>query len=420
MSPTAETKSETSKRNDDTGVKEEKAEACSIKRIRLHSNCSTLDEHIDSNTTPDKKKQIQPKEKPRALITGINGQVGSYLAELLLEKGYHVHGMIRRESSLNSNRLRHLYDDRINRSSKNLNLHYGDLTDSHSLVKLVNNIRPHEVYNLAAQSHVKVSFEVAEMTGNTNALGTLRLLEAIRQSEILKESGDSQHFGIKLYQASTSELFGGSMHGVPQNEQTPFHPRSPYGCAKLYAHSLVVNYRESYGMFAVNGILFNHESPRRGENFVTRKISRSVAEIKLGRREYFELGNLEARRDWGHARDYVEAMWLMLQQREPQDFVIASGESHSVRDFVEEAFKVIDKQIKWMGNGLNEEAIDEKGIIRVKVCEKYFRPAEVDHLLGDASLAKKKLKWKPKTSFGCLVREMVLADIDLLRQNPAA
>lgn len=354
-------------------------------------------------------------ERKRALITGINGQVGSYLAEWLISKGYSVHGMIRRESSLNSVRLVHLYDDKVNRTSKNLQLHYGDLTDSCSLFKLISNIRPHEVYNLAAQSHVKISFDMAEMTGNTNALGTLRLLEAIRKCEMLEIGGIKR---IKFYQASTSELFGGSIHQVPQNEQTPFHPRSPYGCSKLYAHSLVVNYRESYNMFAVNGILFNHESPRRGENFVTRKISRSVAEIKLGRRDFFELGNLDSRRDWGHARDYVEAMWLMLQHASPEDFVIASGESHSVREFVEEAFKVIGTRISWMGDGLDEVGLDEKGRIRVKVSEKFFRLAEVDHLLGDASLARKELNWKPKTSFKSLVEEMVRSDLELLRKDP--
>lgn len=354
--------------------------------------------------------------RPRALITGINGQVGSYLAEFLINKGYHVHGMIRRESSLNSIRLVHLYDDKVNHTSKNLELHYGDLTDSDSLFKLISRIKPSEIYNLAAQSNVKISFDTAEMTGNTNGLGTLRLLEAIRRCETI---GIVAH-RIKFYQASTSELFGGSIHQVPQNEQTPFHPRSPYACAKLYAHSLVVNFRESYNMFALNGILFNHESPRRGENFVTRKISRSVAEIKLGRRQFFELGNLDSRRDWGHARDYVEAMWLMLQQEEAKDYVIASGESHSVRDFVEEAFKVIDERIRWLGAGLNEVGIDSSGSIRVKVAKKFFRPAEVDHLMGDSSLARKELNWKPRISFSSLVEEMVLADINLLSRDPSA
>lgn len=376
----------------------------SIPKVNLNGN------HDDNDDTTEQR---------RALITGINGQVGSYLAELLINKGYFVHGMIRRESSLNSIRLVHLYDDKVNHTSKNLQLHYGDLTDSSSLFKLITTIKPHEVYNLAAQSHVKISFDMAEMTGNTNALGTLRLLEAIRRYETNDNSDYCRR--IKFYQASTSELFGGSIHQVPQNETTPFHPRSPYGCSKLYAHSLVVNFRESFQMFAVNGILFNHESPRRGENFVTRKISRSVAEIKLGRRDFFELGNLDSRRDWGHARDYVEAMWLMLQQDEPKDYVIASGESHSVREFVEEAFKVIGTEIRWSGCGLDELGIEHKsGKIRVRVSDKFFRPAEVDHLLGDASLAQKSLGWAPKTSFKLLVEEMVLSDIKLLRSNPNA
>lgn len=352
----------------------------------------------------------------RAFITGINGQVGSYLAELLISKGYYVHGMVRRESSINSLRLMHLYDDKVNHTSKNLELHYGDLTDGHSLFKLISTIKPDEVYNLAAQSHVKISFDMSEMTGNTNALGTLRLLEAIRECRNLNICSKE----IKFYQASTSELFGGSMNQIPQNEQTPFHPRSPYGCAKLYAHSLVVNFRESYNMFVVNGILFNHESPRRGENFVTRKISRSVAEIKLGKREYFELGNLDSRRDWGHARDYVEAMWLMLQNYKPKDYVIASGESHSVRDFVEEAFEVISLPIKWIGSGLEECGVDVDGKLRIKVSEKFFRPADVDHLLGDSSLARKELNWRPKISFKSLVKEMILSDIELLRSDPTA
>lgn len=375
---------------------------------------SSYSSHISCQI--NNNNNIDSQSKPRALITGINGQVGSYLAELLISKGYQVHGMIRRESSLNSLRLMHLYDDKVNRTSKNLELHYGDLTDGHSLFKLISTIKPDEVYNLAAQSHVKISFDMAEMTGNTNALGTLRLIEAIREcrnSNICSKE-------IKFYQASTSELFGGSINQIPQNELTPFHPRSPYGCAKLYAHSLVVNYRESYNMFAVNGILFNHESPRRGENFVTRKISRSVAEIKLGRREYFELGNLDSRRDWGHARDYVEAMWLMLQSYEPKDYVIASGESHSVRDFVEEAFEVVSLPIKWIGSGLDEVGLDQDGKTRVKVSEKFFRPADVDHLLGDSSLARKELNWRPKIPFKSLVKEMILSDLDLLRNDPTA
>lgn len=362
----------------------------------------------------------------RALITGINGQVGSYLAELLLSKGYFVHGMIRRESSLDSARLMHLYEDKVNHTRSNLKLHYGDLTDASSLLRLITAIKPHEIYNLAAQSHVKISFEMAEMTGNTNALGTLRLLEAVRQCEMSNVDGvgitsskscEARH-RIKFYQASTSELFGGSMTHIPQNESTPFHPRSPYGCAKLYAHSLVINYREAYNLFAVNGILFNHESPRRGENFVTRKITRSVAEIKLGRRGYLELGNLNSRRDWGHARDYVEAIWLMLQQDEPRDLVISSDQSRSVRDFVETAFMVIGVNIKWSGHGCDEVGYDSSNqIVRVRVSEKFFRPSEVDHLLGDSSLARKHLAWRPKTTFYALVEEMVRSDIDLLTNN---
>lgn len=383
------------------------------KSIEIHGQ-----HHVSS--TNGTSPRNQNKERKRALITGINGQVGSYLAELLISEGYHVHGMIRRESSLNSIRLVHLYDDKVNHTSKNLQLHYGELTDGDSLFNLISSIKPHEVYNLAAQSHVKISFAMAEMTGNTNALGTLRLLEAIRRCESLKILPNDVD-RIRFYQASTSELFGGSLHQIPQNECTPFYPRSPYGCSKLYAHSIVVNYRESYGMFAVNGILFNHESPRRGENFVTRKISRSVAEIKLGRRDYFELGNLDARRDWGHARDYVRAMWLMLQQKEPKDFVVASGESHSVREFVEQSFKVIGVTIKWQGCGLEETGIDPRdGRILVKISDKFLRPAEVDHLLGDASLARKLLNWTPEISFQSLVREMVLSDIELLSRNPNA
>lgn len=357
----------------------------------------------------------QKSKRPVALITGINGQVGSYLAELLISKGYMVHGMIRRESSLSSIRLLHLYDDKVNHTSENLKLHYGDLTDSDSLLRLIINLAPDEVYNLAAQSHVKISFEMPEMTAITNAIGTLRLLEAIKRFESLEQSTKR----IKFYQASTSELFGGALHRSSQNEETKFHPRSPYACAKLYAHSLVVNYRESYNMFAVNGILFNHESPRRGENFVTRKISRSVAEIHLGRRDFFELGNLDARRDWGHANDYVEAMWLMLQQDTPKDYVIASGKSHSVREFVEHAFRIINKNIRWQGKGLDEVGLDDQGIIRVKISEKFFRPAEVDSLLGDSSLARRELKWSPKITFEGLVNEMVLSDIEILSKTPS-
>lgn len=361
-----------------------------------------------------------------ALITGINGQTGSYLAELLISKGYIVHGMVRRESSLNSGRLMHLYDDKVNRTGRNIKLHYGDLTDSGSLFELLCAVEPHEVYNLAAQSHVKISFDTPEMTGNTNALGTLRLLEAIRKFERLAGGGGRR---IKFYHASTSELFGGAIGQAPQNESTAFHPRSPYACSKLYAHWLVVNYRESYGMYAVNGILFNHESPRRGENFVTRKITRAVAEIKLGRRQHVELGNLDARRDWGHARDYVEAIWLMMNikpadvdARALKDYVISSGESHTVREFVTEAFAIIGLTIEWRGADMDEQgcSVEDDGVVRVKVNNKYLRPAEVHHLWGDSSRARKELNWTPRTSFKALVREMVLADLELLARDARA
>lgn len=381
------------------------------------TNDKSRSDIVESTTNVNKQQEdVNTTRKRRALITGINGQVGSYLAELLICKGYSVHGMIRRESSLSSIRLAHLYEDKVNHTSSHLKLHYGDLTDSASLFNLISSIKPDEIYNLAAQSHVKISFEMPEMTGNANALGTLRLLEAIRKCQQL---GIIQG-QVKFYQASTSELFGGSVHEIPQNESTPFYPKSPYACAKLFAHSLVVNFRESYQMFAVNGILFNHESPRRGENFVTRKITRSVAEIKLGRRNFFELGNLDSRRDWGHARDYVVAMWMMLQQSQAKDYVIASGESHSVREFVEEAFRVVGKQIVWLGEQLDEVGVDELGEIRVKVSGKFFRPSEVDHLLGDSSLARKDLDWSPSSSFKSLVEEMVLSDLNLLSKDPNA
>lgn len=370
------------------------------------SSCDQLIQHVATVIN------YQEDEKRRALITGINGQVGSYLAELLLNKGYQVHGMIRRESSLNNIRLVEI------ERHESLHLHYGDLIDANSLTSLLLLIKPHEVYNLAAQSHVKVSFDMAELTGNTNALGTLRLLEAIRHFERSIDTNQRQQrpHRVKFYQASTSELFGTAQ--APQNESTPFRPRSPYGCSKLYAHSLVINYRESYDLFALNGILFNHESSRRGEQFVTRKISLSVAEIKLGLREHFELGNLDARRDWGHARDYVEAMWLMLQQDEARDYVIASGESHSVREFVELAFRLIGVKLRWSGRGLDEVGVDQaSGKVRVRISRKFFRPAEVDHLRGDSSLARRELKWKPKISFAQLVEEMVQADINLLVRN---
>lgn len=347
-----------------------------------------------------------------AFITGITGQDGSYLAEFLLDKGYEVHGVIRRSSSFNTGRIQHLYKDPLTHTEGSMHLHYGDLTDSSSLVKLISQVQPTEIYNLAAQSHVKVSFDLSEYTANVDALGTLRILDAIRTCKLDKS--------VKFYQASTSELFG-KVQEVPQKETTPFYPRSPYGVAKLYGYWIVVNYREAYDLFAVNGILFNHESPRRGETFVTRKISRSVAKIVLDEQEYFELGNIDSRRDWGHARDYVEAMWQMLQRDEPEDFVISTGESHSVREFVEAAFRHVGKEIVWEGSGLEEVGKEkDTGIVRVRVNPRYFRPAEVDFLLGDATKAKEKLGWVAKTSFQQLVQEMVDSDIALMKKNPAA
>lgn len=347
-----------------------------------------------------------------ALISGCTGQDGSYLAELLLSKGYQVHGILRRSSSFNTGRIVHLYADSRSHKGGSMHLHYGDLTDSSCLVKIIAEVKPTEVYNLGAQSHVKVSFDMAEYTGNVDGLGTLRLLDAIRTCGLEKT--------VKFYQASTSELYG-KVQETPQSEKTPFYPRSPYGVAKLYAYWIVTNYREAYDMYACNGILFNHESPRRGETFVTRKITRSVAKISLGQMEYFELGNLDSKRDWGHAKDFVEAMWLMLQQEKPEDFVIATGEMHSVREFVEASFKYIGKTIKWQGTGDDEVGIDaESGIVRVKVNEKYYRPTEVDLLLGDATKAKTKLQWNPSVTFDDLVKDMMDADLELMRKNPAA
>ncbi|GFY41608.1 GDP-mannose 4,6 dehydratase [Trichonephila inaurata madagascariensis] len=347
-----------------------------------------------------------------ALITGITGQDGSYLAEFLLDHGYEVHGIIRRSSSFNTGRIQHLYKNPVTHREGSMQLHYGDLTDSSCLVKLISQIQPTEIYNLGAQSHVKISFDLSEYTANVDALGTLRMLDAVRTSKLENS--------VKFYQASTSEMFG-KVQEVPQKETTPFYPRSPYGVAKLYAYWIVVNYREAYDMFAVNGILFNHESPRRGETFVTRKITRSVAKILLNQQDCVELGNLDSKRDWGHARDYVEAMWMMMQQEKPEDFVIATGESHSVREFVEVAFKHIGIEIVWEGSGLEEVGKEkETGIVRVKVNTRYFRPTEVDFLLGDSTKAKEKIGWKPKTSFEQLVHEMVDSDIELMRKNPAA
>lgn len=354
------------------------------------------------------------QEGPRkvAFITGISGQDGSYLAELLLEKGYYVHGIIRRASTFNTARINHLYADKYTHKGGKMKLHYGDMTDSSCLVKLISTIKPTEIYNLAAQSHVKVSFDLSEYTAEVVGVGTLRLMDAIRTCNLEKE--------VKFYQASTSELYG-KVQEVPQTECTPFYPRSPYACAKLYAFWIVINYREAYGMFACNGILFNHESPRRGETFVTRKITRGVAKIHLGQAELIELGSLDSQRDWGHAKDYVEAMWMMLQQDAPEDYVIASGEMHSVREFVEMAFRHVGKEIEWRGTGLEEVGVEkDTGVVRVRVDERYFRPTEVEQLLGDASKAKKKLNWAPRVTFPELVKDMMEADIELMRRNPLA
>tara|TARA_B100001093_G_C26788953_1_gene998089 strand:- start:495 stop:1505 length:1011 start_codon:yes stop_codon:yes gene_type:complete len=329
----------------------------------------------------------------KALITGVTGQDGSYLAEFLLEKNYKVYGIKRRSSSFNTSRI-----DEIFETDKNFKLYYGDLTDSTNLIRLIQKIQPDEIYNLGAQSHVKVSFETPEYTANSDAMGTLRILEAIR---ILKMEDT-----VKFYQASTSEMFG-KVQQIPQTELTPFYPRSPYGVAKLYAHWITKNYRESYGIHANSGILFNHESPRRGETFVTKKITMGLNKIKNGKDNCLYLGNLDAKRDWGHAKDYVEAMWLMLQQDKPDDYVIATGEQYSVRDFVEEAALHFGMQITWRGEGLNEIGYDIfTGKEIIKVNSKYFRPAEVETLLGDATKAKEKLGWIPKTSFKKLVEEM--------------
>lgn len=336
----------------------------------------------------------------KALITGITGQDGSYLAELLLSKGYEVHGVIRRSSSFNTGRIEHIYHD-PHEAGVRLFLHHGDLTDGSSLNKILRNVKPEEIYNLGAQSHVRVSFDVPEYTGEVDALGTVRILEAIRETEL----------NTKFYQASSSELFGKVVE-TPQKETTPFYPRSPYACAKAYAYYLTVNYRESYNLFACNGILFNHESPRRGETFVTRKITRAAGRIKLGIQPCLYLGNLEAKRDWGFAGDYAEAMWLMLQQPEPDDYVVATGETHPVREFAEKVFARLDMPLEWQGKGVHEKGIDTKtGKIVIEIDPKYFRPAEVDLLLGDPAKAKHKLGWQPKVVFDELVNMMVDADL---------
>jgi GDPmannose 4,6-dehydratase len=344
----------------------------------------------------------------RALITGITGQDGAYLAEFLLDKGYEVHGIKRRASSFNTDRIDHLYQDPHERSV-HMHLHYGDLTDATNLIRIIQQVRPHEIYNLAAQSHVGVSFETPEYTANADALGTLRILEAMRILGLEKET--------RFYQASTSEMFGKAQE-VPQRETTPFYPRSPYGAAKLYAHWITVNYREAYGMFACSGILFNHESPIRGETFVTRKITRALARIHEGLESCLYLGNLDSLRDWGHARDYVRAQWLILQQPQAEDFVIATGEQHSVRDFLARAAAELGIKVEWRGGGLEEQGVDsETGRVLVRIDPRYFRPTEVDALLGDATKARTKLGWEPQISFASLVREMVAEDLEIARRD---
>ncbi|HWZ62276.1 MAG TPA: GDP-mannose 4,6-dehydratase [Steroidobacteraceae bacterium] len=344
----------------------------------------------------------------RALITGITGQDGAYLAEFLLDKGYEVHGVKRRSSSFNTDRIDHLYQDPHARNVR-MHLHYGDLTDATNLIRIVQEVKPDEIYNLAAQSHVAVSFETPEYTANADALGALRMLEAIRILGLEKRT--------RFYQASTSEMFGKARE-VPQRETTPFYPRSPYGVAKAYAHWITVNYREAYGMFACSGILFNHESPIRGETFVTRKITRALARIQEGLETCLFLGNLDSLRDWGHARDYVRAQWLMLQQPEPEDFVIATGEQHSVREFVTRAAAVLGMHVEWKGIGAEEHGVDAKsGRTIVKVDARYFRPTEVDTLLGDSTKARTRLGWTPEISFEALIREMISEDIALARRD---
>jgi GDPmannose 4,6-dehydratase len=343
-----------------------------------------------------------------ALITGATGQDGAYLAEFLLKKGYVVHGIKRRSSSFNTGRVDHLYQDPHDAGLRFV-LHYGDMTDATNLIRIVQDTQPDEIYNLAAQSHVHVSFETPEYTANADGLGALRLLEAIRILGMGKR--------VRFYQASTSELYG-TVQEIPQRETTPFYPRSPYAAAKLYAYWITVNYREAYGLHASNGILFNHEGPTRGETFVTRKISRAVAAIKLGRQQTLFLGNLDARRDWGHARDYVEGMWRILQHPEPDDYVLATGEAHSVREFVEKAFTQIGIRINWEGVGVDEKGVDAgSGRILVRVDPRYFRPTEVDLLIGDASKARSKLGWQHKVSFEQLVAEMVASDLKSLAEE---
>jgi GDPmannose 4,6-dehydratase len=342
----------------------------------------------------------------KALVTGITGQDGSYLAELLLEKGYEVHGVIRRASTFNTERIDHLYQDPHVHGVK-LFLHYGDLSDSSNISRLLEKIQPDEIYHLGAQSHVRVSFDLPEYTGDVTGLGTVRILDAIRETGLK----------TKFYQASSSEMFG-EVQEIPQKETTPFYPRSPYGCAKVYAYWITKNYRESYGLFACNGILFNHESPRRGETFVTRKITRGLARIKQGLDSKLYLGNLDAKRDWGYAKDYIEGMWLMLQQDQPDDYVLATNETHTVREFVEETCKSLDIDLKWEGEGVEEKGVDQRtGQPIIEIDLKYFRPAEVDLLIGDYSKAKEKLGWEPRVKFGELVKIMAEADFSLAQKQ---
>ena len=343
----------------------------------------------------------------KALITGVTGQDGAYLAELLLDKGYEVHGIKRRTSLFNTARIDHIYED-PHKPDPKFFLHYGDMTDSTSLLHIVQKVQPDEIYNLAAQSHVQVSFEEPEYTANSDAVGVLRLLEAIRISGLEKKT--------RFYQASTSELYG-LVQEIPQKETTPFYPRSPYAVAKMYGYWIVVNYREAYGMYACNGILFNHESPLRGETFVTRKITRGLARIKMGLQSELYMGNLDAKRDWGHARDYVEMQWLMLQQEKPQDFVIATGKQYSVREFIQRCAERLELNLTWQGSGVDEKAINLEGKVVVAVDPRYFRPTEVETLLGDPSKAKRELGWTPRTTFEELVAEMVDADLSAAQRD---
>jgi GDPmannose 4,6-dehydratase len=338
-----------------------------------------------------------------ALIFGVTGQDGSYLAEFLLKKKYKVHAVKRRSSSYNTSRIDHIIEN-----DKNFLLHYGDVTDSTLIINLINRIKPDEIYNLSAQSHVAVSFQIPEYTANVDALGSLRILEAIKSANLIKKT--------KFYQAGTSEMFG-KVQETPQTEKTNFYPRSPYGVSKLFSHWMTINYREAYGLFACNGILFNHESPRRGETFVTRKVTMALCKIKLGLQKKLILGNLNAKRDWGHAKDYVEAQWLMLQQKKPDDYIIATGKNYSVKQFIEMCAKYLDIKLKWKGKGIDTKAFDENGNCIITCSKKYYRPSEVDTLLGDYSKAKTKLKWKPKISFKNLVKEMIDFDYNNLKKN---